>query len=79
MEKRLIPSAKYVAVLQHGNAVLIRAGLARLSYEEREAKISELLLNGECARWGNWRLVLNGKEHPPKFKTEAQWRKAFAK
>jgi hypothetical protein len=30
------------------------------------------------ADWGDWRLVLDGKLYPPKFKTVEEWEKEFA-
>ena len=68
---------KYILVIQHGDRVLQAAGLVRLTHEEREAQISEMLLDGEVAAWKDWRLVVDGKKYKPKFKTESQWREAM--
>lgn len=59
---------KYIAIIQHGDAVLAKAGLCRL--EPYDGKIAE---------WGKWRLVLNRKLYPPKFKTYEQWLAAMSK
>jgi hypothetical protein len=53
------------------------AGLHRPSREERENEFVDLLLSGRIAPWGQWRLLLEGKEYPPKYKTEAHWREVM--
>lgn len=63
-----IHQSKFVAIIQHGDRVLTRAGLAGKIREE---------YSGPEADWEDWRLVVEGKEYLPKFKTFAQWRKAF--
>ena len=67
LEKGEIHQAKYVAVLQHGDRVLREAGLRRPTPYD-----------GPCAEWGRWRLVLEGKEYPPKFETFEAWQKYFS-
>lgn len=76
-EKGQIPRSKLVAVLQHGNRVLREAGLTRPTHEERERLITNMYLEGLIAEWKDWRLVLRGKEYPPKFKSPEQLRRAF--
>lgn len=77
VEKSEMRKSKYVSVVQHGDAVLSAARLSRPSRQDRENAIIDLLLNNELAAWGDWRLVLDGKEYKPKFKSEEQWRLAF--
>jgi hypothetical protein len=61
-----VSQAKFVAIIQHGDGVLFRAGLRKvISYD------------GPCAEWKKWWLVLNGKQYPPHFKTFEQWKQAF--
>jgi len=49
-----ITHATYAAIIQHGDRVLRKAGLAQ-----------PLPYVGPAAEWGDWRLVLKGKEYPP--------------
>ncbi len=63
-----ISSQKYNAVMAHGYKVLMASGInkdARKPY------------TGRMAAWGNWRLVLFGKQYPPKYKTYQDWVKEF--
>ncbi len=76
LTKGKVSHAKYTSVIQHGDSVLRRAGLKRLNFATRQELIIDLLLNNRMAPWKDWRMVFQGKEYPPKFKTEAQWRKA---
>ncbi len=69
LEKRQVSQQKYAAVIQHGDRVLRKAGLSRPPHGQREPR--------RMAKWGKWRLVLNGVEHPPKYKTIEQWRGAY--
>lgn len=64
LAKGEVHHAKYVAIVQHGDGILAAAGLERPEP-----------FNGPYPRWANWRLSVNGKLYPPKFKSEAQWRK----
>lgn len=79
LEKGEMHQRRFIAIIQHGDKVLADAGLRRLTYKERENEMIDNLLNGEVARWKDWRLVLFGKEYPPKFKNERQWAKAFGR
>lgn len=69
--------AKFVAIIQHGDDVLARVGLVRPNHVEREV----IILNqcGTIAEWSNWRLVLNNKLYPPKYKTYDEWETAMTK
>jgi len=54
-------------ILSHGDRVLRQAGLTKPPTH-----------NGPMADWSDWRLVLNDKLYPPKFKTVEEWEKEFA-
>lgn len=75
LAKGKVSHAKYTSVIQHGDSVLKRAGLKRQNFATREELIIELILNNQMAPWKDWRMVFQGEEYPPKFKTETQWRK----
>jgi hypothetical protein len=77
LDQGKLDHARYAAILHHGDSVLAAAGLCRPSREEREDEFVDLLLSGRIASWGQWRLLLEGKEYPPKYKTEAHWREAM--
>ncbi len=53
---------KLLEVRRHGLDVLADAKL-----------LKDLPYQGPCAEWGSWRLVLDGKEHPPIHATFEEW------
>lgn len=66
LDKGEVSQEKFTHVMLHGDRVLKEAGLRRLeSYP------------GPFAEWKTWRLVLNGKEHKPVFKSYEAWLKKF--
>jgi hypothetical protein len=71
LEKRKINHLKYVAIIRHGDKVLREAGLEREPHDEREPK--------NIAAWEKWRLVLNGKEYPPKHKDFEAWEAFYSR
>ncbi len=77
LAKQKITHAKYKAIIQHGDQVLSMANLKRKPYEDREMDASSKILSNESASWSQWRLIVNGKQFPPKFKSEYALRKAF--
>lgn len=77
LAKGKVHHAKYNAIIQHGDAVLALAGLSRRSFEERELEAMDLERQGKIAPWAKWRLVLNGKLYPPKYKSFREWIAAF--
>lgn len=67
-----IHQAKYVNIITHGDKVLAEAGLKKLSLQERIVALS----TAKMARWEDWRLIIDGKEYPPKYKSYQAWCKA---
>ena len=65
LEKGEIHHAKYVAIIQHGDAVLTSVGERRLEPLEQG--------KGKIAPWAKWRLLLEGKKYPPKFPNYEEW------
>lgn len=61
VDKGEVSADKMRAVLAHGDAVLKEASLVKMPY------------HGPTAEWAEWRLVLNGVEHPPLCKTHQEW------
>lgn len=57
---------KYRAVMKHGKEVLRRAKLKR-----------KAAYSGPVAEWDEWRLVIDGKEYPPLFKSFEEWSKHY--
>jgi len=66
LEKGQISHVKFAAIIRHRDAILKAAGLT-LAPE----------YNGPFAPWSSWRLVLFGKEYPPKYATREEWESAF--
>lgn len=67
LDRGEVHQAKYVGIIQHGERILAEAGLSRPDPYE-----------GPIADWGDWRLVIDGKEYPGKFKTFEEWRDYYA-
>lgn len=66
LNKGEIDQAKFTRVTLHGNRVLQEAGLRRQDPYE-----------GPIAEWKKWRMVVNGKEYRPVFKSYDAWKKKF--
>ena len=66
LDRGEVHQAKFTAAMIHGDRILRVAGLKRLDPYE-----------GPFAEWGKWRLILNGKEYKPIFKTYEDWCKHF--
>ena len=66
LEKGEIHHAKYAAIMQHKDSVLARAGL-----------VCKAGYSGPTADWPDWRLVLDGAEYPPLWRSFDDWRKAM--
>ena len=77
VEKGELSAVRFKTIIQHGDRVLLAAGLSRPTHAQRLEAIVRKMLDGKVARWEKWRLVIDGKSYPPKFKTEAQWREAM--
>ena len=67
LRKGEIPQARYVKIIQHGDKVLRDAGLLKPEP-----------YGGPFAEWSKWRLVIDGKKYPPKFKSYDEWAKHFS-
>lgn len=61
-ETQRINHQKYAAIIQHGDRVLANAGLKKPKP-----------YTGPFAEWTSWRLVINGKQYPGKFKSMEDW------
>ncbi len=79
LEKGLMHHSKFAEIIKHGDRVLAKAGLNKLSYQEREERMATMLVNRQIAAWGNWRMLIFGKLYKPKFKTPEEWAAAMAK
>jgi hypothetical protein len=78
LQTQQIHHAKYVAILQHGEEVLRKAGLSRQSRIDRDREILTLEAKGLVADWSAWRLVVNGVEYPPIYNSYQEWLKHYA-
>jgi hypothetical protein len=66
LDRGEVKQAKFTDVMLHGNKILQEAGLRRPEP-----------YSGPMAEWREWRLVLNGKEYKPVFKSFEAWQKKF--
>lgn len=62
LEAGAISHGRFTAIIQHGDRVL---AAARIQKPEQ--------YTGPAAGWRHWRLVVNGQEYPPKFKSAIEW------
>src|SRR5690606_36162990 len=76
LQQGMVHHAKYAAIIRHGDLVLAEAGLRKPSLQEREIQFREMVERGEFIDWGEWRLILDGKEYPPLYKDYNEWAKA---
>jgi hypothetical protein len=72
-QKGEITQARYVFVIRHGEEVLRKVGLRKPTLAEQE----RLIANQKVAPWSAWRLMLEGKEYGPKYKSQADWERHF--
>lgn len=62
LDKHKISLQRFVAIIQHGDRVLAKAGLVKPPE-----------YTGPFVEWSKWRLVLNGKMYGSKFKSFEHW------
>lgn len=65
LERGKIHHAKYVAIIQHGDALLKRHKLKRIRYE------------GPMADWDDWVLIIDGVEYPSLYRSEEHYNKVM--
>lgn len=77
-----------IDILEHGFEILHKHGLSAFAFtihfaEELGANTygvnANIAPDGEVPAWEDWRLVWDGVEYPPKYKSYEQWRARFAK
>lgn len=75
-------------ILEHGFKILSDNELSAFPFTihlanqvdaETYGVISDIRPDGETPAWEDWRLVWDGVEYPPKYKTYDEWRKRFAR
>lgn len=76
-ETQQITAQHYASVLRHGQRVLATKGLERESLEERDRFVQQLREQGQLCPWADWRLVVDGREFPPKYKTADEQSRAY--
>lgn len=76
LQKGELHHAKYIAVIQHGNQVLERAGLQKMGHNARTEELARLTKSGKIAKWQKWRLILFGKVYRTPYKHIGEWAKA---
>ena len=76
-----------ICILEHGFKILAQHELSAFYYTLSFAGmigantygvIAATLPDGETPAWEDWRLVWNGVEYPPKYKTYDEWKRRFA-
>jgi hypothetical protein len=66
LDKHKITQQRFVAIIQHGERVLAKAGLRKPPPYK-----------GPMVEWKKWRLVVNGRMYKPKYPSEKAWTKHF--
>lgn len=77
-----------IEILEHGFKVLAEAGLSAFHFTVHLAHelgaddygvVPSITPDGETPAWEDWRLVWNGVEYPPKYKTYEEWKERFGR
>lgn len=71
--------SKYSYIINHGNSILFEAGLHRPNRVARDKDIEKRILEGKCAKWEDWRLILFGKEYAPLHANLDEYEKHWGK
>lgn len=80
------PEEEVEAILDHGFKILAEHGLTAFSFTMHLAHeldidtygvTQSLKPDGETPEWEDWRLVWEGKEYPPKYKTFQEWKDRY--
>jgi len=66
LEKGEVTQEDFDAVMSHGDRVLAESGL-----------VKPPLHSGPMADWSDWKLVIDGKEYPQRYKTKEEWEQAY--
>ena len=75
-------------ILDHGFRILAEAGLPAFSFTvhlahelgiDTHGVVQAATPDGETPAWEDWRLVWDGVEYPPKYKTYEEWKERFAR
>lgn len=69
VDSRKAPPGKLHRVLAHGQRIL---SSNRVKPWFNAQKIEKQMQNSKV-KWGDWRLIWDGKEYPPRFKNETEW------
>ena len=67
VEKGEMKEGKYFAIIEWGDSVLQNAGL------EPKIKVDMLDKGDPTEDWSDWRMIIEGKEYPPRFRTWLEW------
>lgn len=66
LEKGDISHQKFAAIVRHGDSIIKQSGL-----------VKPLPYDGPFAEWSEWRLLVNGQEFSPLYKSLTEWEKVF--
>lgn len=82
------PFTEVQKILEHGFEILAKNDLAAFPFTLKLAEevgaetfgvLPDIRPDGEVPAWEDWRLVWEGIEYPPKYKTYEAWLKRFAR
>lgn len=74
-------------ILEHGFEVLSRHGLSAFPFTLKLAEeigaetygvLPSIQPDGEVPAWEDWRLIWEGQEYPPKYKTYEEWKRRYS-
>lgn len=77
-----------IEILEHGFKILANNELTAFYFTLQFAEeigantfgvLPSIIPDGEVPDWENWRLVWEGKEYPPKYKTYGEWLERYSK
>ena len=78
LQQGMLPQSKYFAILNHGDEILKQVGLRRLTRNEREDALKEMIIRGRMAPWEKWRLVVGKKTYKPLYRSREEMEAANA-
>ena len=66
-KKKEVSHQEYTRILERGKAIL------------KNNKLKKKIHKGSCAKWDKWRLIYEGKEYKPEYKSYEEWNNHFNK
>jgi len=73
MQQGQVTEEKFLEIYNHGQQILIKAGLPHPSYQEVSDALTNLEMYGKAAPWEKWRLCIGKKKYKPLYESYEDW------